>query len=286
MWRLVCLLLLLPLSTQAAVPAPDAAGAVFNGATATNSVTVSITTNGANRVVIVHVRPVDSTAPAATVTSVSDGSGLTWKKRWAVANTMAACFSGNACYSDSEVWWACAAAQQTNDTVTANLSKTVNEVMIMGVSYFNTVSCTAPWDANSGLPTILSNTSGVDSSMIISGINTNSTESALMMFSGLSVNPVGPTTGCINGTGLSDVIEHATCFTAGGCNVDYNWITDTSFSQSSCAAAASVAAVSSLCGHTVVTHAWEMVMDALAGDVPTCGGGGGVTVTPQVEVNE
>jgi hypothetical protein len=279
---------LLALAAQAATPVLDAQGVFYNGAKSTNSLALTMSTTNTNRVIVVQVRPVDGTAPSATVTTMTDVAGFTWHRRSGFSGAMANCFSGNTCFSDDEVWWTCATSTLTNDVITITLSKTVNEVMAAGYGVSGTNSCASPWDANPGLPLVINNTTSLDSPMATAFSPPYSPHALLLMLQGQSVN-FGPTTGCLNGSILSTDTVHNTCFTVGGCNVDYNWLTNADWAFGGCGASpSSLTAISSICGHTTTNHAWELIVDALAGDATTsCGpGGGSAVVTPQVEVNE
>lgn len=81
-----------------------------------SSTNFNISTSGKNRIIgflLYHEK--GSNAAASTVSTVTDTSGLTWNKRKQFGYN-----DGNG--GDIELWWASAASQLTNDTVTVTLT--------------------------------------------------------------------------------------------------------------------------------------------------------------------
>lgn len=122
------------------------ASATFS--TATNGA-VSITTAGANEVLVVcfYAEQSDAGAPSGiSVSSVSDTAGLTWAKRKALP------WQGNDSRRNAlEVWWALKpTAGATTITVTANV--TIDDACLGVVALKSLYNPASPWDTDASLP--------------------------------------------------------------------------------------------------------------------------------------
>jgi hypothetical protein len=131
-------------------PALD--GSVVSGQwSSTNSVsTGALSTSHANDVVVLAVSAgTASTSGAATVSSVSDTSGLTWTRQARVTGAGSA--SGE--YGGAELWYAIAPSALSGDkvTITYSSSNAVDDgdYYLFGLSGANTIT---PFDPNSSLP--------------------------------------------------------------------------------------------------------------------------------------
>ena len=103
-----------------------------------NSCSVSLTTSGTNEVIFFSIT---DSAGGLSVTSVTDGAGLTWHARQSQVS------SGN---EDVFTYYAIAVNALSSDSITANLSGNANpniRLMVLGVSGANTAS---PFDPNLG----------------------------------------------------------------------------------------------------------------------------------------
>jgi hypothetical protein len=122
------------------------ASATFS--TATNGA-VSITTVGANEVLVVcfYAGQTNAGAPSGiSVSSVSDTAGLTWAKRAALPWQR-----GDTRRNAIEVWWALKpTAGATTITVTANV--TIDGACLGVVALKNLYNPASPWDTNASLP--------------------------------------------------------------------------------------------------------------------------------------
>lgn len=130
------------------------AGTTFSTA---NSGAVSITTAGANEVLVVSLAAEQSSAGAPSgisVSSVSDTAALTWTKRKALPFTD----SGGRKFA-LEVWWAKKpTAGATTITVTTNV--TIDDACLAVVALKSLLDPDAPWDLDASLPGQYTNATG------------------------------------------------------------------------------------------------------------------------------
>ncbi len=124
--------------------------------------TALLTTTQSNDVIIANV----GIADAGSVSSISDGSSLTWHQR--IVKAFTSVYSGGTHNEDVEEWYANAANSLSSDNITFHLTGTsgVTTCAFYGVhgAYVNT-----PFDPNPGVPqSASSNTASTSGSVIIS----------------------------------------------------------------------------------------------------------------------
>lgn len=149
------------------------------GGSALTSISTSITTTNTNDILVAFTQTAMLTAAgsAATVTSMSDANTLTWARVPGFQFSIHSGATGTP-WLNIELWWALAAATQTANSVTANLSASVDDVnlFVFGVNGANTSS---PWDSSGSFSnSLLTNTSSIPS---ISGVSTTYDKTMLIM---------------------------------------------------------------------------------------------------------
>lgn len=141
-------------------------GSTSGAATATVVTSSALVTTGTNDVIVALIAISDGTN-ARTVSSVS-GGGLTWAKRSGISGT-----NSSFAHGDLEVWYA-TTTSTFNSTVTANLSGTAEEIVIVAFAASG-ANTTTPFDVNASLPATNSNLTGTasDPAATISTTNAN-----------------------------------------------------------------------------------------------------------------
>jgi hypothetical protein len=126
--------------------------------------TVTLTTSNANDIIVVVVQAVSFTG-SPSVTSITDGAGLTWHLRKQFQFTPG--FPGANGYSDTEVWWAKSTGTLSGDTITVNLNAT-NNTALTAFGLHGAASLVAPFDTNAALPATGSNQSNTSPTVTVS----------------------------------------------------------------------------------------------------------------------
>lgn len=151
----------------------NAAGA--NGGS--TSRTISMTTYGGNRIVILEIGCCAGSSLANTgVSSISDTAGLTWHKHAQVQSS-----DNSGASNNLEVWWAAASSQLTNDTITITYLSSVHTNMVNAFAVANVASLSTPWDTNGSLPGTYDNTSG-SSGTPTASISTTAAQTLVLCF--------------------------------------------------------------------------------------------------------
>ena len=122
---------------------------VTNGATNTTTGTVTFTA-AANRVAVLYIGIEQN--PAVVVNTVTSPH-LTWTRRAQAGPTQ-----GDRAKDEIEVWWATVSAAVTSEVVTVTASATFDNISLGLVVVQNVGDITNPWDPNSSLPSISTNT--------------------------------------------------------------------------------------------------------------------------------
>lgn len=139
-----------------------------------SSATVALNTSGINRILVLFVHT--DAATRRSVTSVSGGSGLTWAlytaKDWDSEDTTNH-------KQRLEIWWAYAAAQQTSQTITVNLSGNSNgpDLAVGAITGVDPSRYTGPFDADPSEPAFASNPSSTFADAIVT-FSTHDTHTA------------------------------------------------------------------------------------------------------------
>jgi len=217
-----------------------------------SSGTVALTTSLTDDVVVLMVAGEKTTAGAFQVSSVADGSGLTWALRQRLQIT-----GGRHTNPQFlEIWWAHAPTALSAVTITATLSAAVDNgsILAFGVNGANT---STPWDANASLPKTNSDVTGTNTTPSASGVSTTATNTMLLAVwsnSNAGTATAGPPTGFTE-------IE----FPQNSGGTDWSWME---------AAYEVVASAQSSVAETftVARADWGMIVDAI---VAAGGGGGG-----------
>jgi hypothetical protein len=154
-------------------------------ATAVTSVSAAITTTNANDIILAFVHAgALGTGGAATVTSVT-AAGLTFTRR-------ASDYRGStAPWNTVELWWAPATAALTAKSVTATLSRTIDDCSIQLVAVSGCGSMSNPFDVNGSLPAVTGNISTGSTAQTVS---TSTAVTMLLAFFG-SFNGTNETLG-------------------------------------------------------------------------------------------
>jgi hypothetical protein len=231
------------LAVDAATPAT---GSVSTGTT----ISLSISTSGTNRLVVVEGHSERTVGQGSHATMSVSGGGLTWHARSQVVLDNAGV---PAAYNDVEVWWAYAPTALTAAAITVTFSATVDGGTAVG-SAVSGGPCTfaSPWDANGSLPATATSVS--TSTLSVPGVSTTTANSMII-----------GVTGSATATGI--VFVATSPFTMIG-NAAVNATTNasgTGIEQDVVAATQSAITVPMQNGGTV--NSWQMIADAI---VDTC----------------
>jgi hypothetical protein len=205
-----------PLATLFALPLKaEAAISLHNSATGQSSdpaTTVSATlTAAAGEIVIVEVNNEVVSGAVKTVTGISDGTTNVYTRRFSASQAPEP-FAGAS--EEFEVWWAYVANPLTAATITATLSGTIDDAVIITAGYqgfTGTAYQTNPWDTNASLPKTAQ--SAAVSFASVSGVSTNSTAGTLIAGLGSldSQTPGDPTgfslVGQLKNTGATNEVQ-------------------------------------------------------------------------------
>jgi hypothetical protein len=150
---------------------------------ATTSTTLTISTTGTNRIILVFVAT-ETITTARTVSSVS-ASGLTFAKRSGLGYT-----SNTGGYlGNMECWWAYAAAQQTNLVITVTISGACDSGCAAACAIAGVTNTTAPWDPNVSLPATNVNNTTTANTSSATGITTRFDNTIDLFLWSSGVNP-------------------------------------------------------------------------------------------------
>lgn len=214
-----------------------------------SSGTVTITTSGADRIIVLMSHMEGNTRP--TITAVSDVAGLTWHKRVAIQYDSS--LSAPLCLQNLEVWWAYAHATLTADTVSVTFSTTVDDatLVVFGVSGVDSSRFSAPWDSNAAVPATASNPTATNT-------NAQTTYSTTSIASlGLAVWAEGVANNGNAATAPSGWTSLRTQINTGA----------TYLSKQSSFFIVNAAAQTGVTVNMGSTHGWGIVVDAISGDV-------------------
>ena len=148
------------------------------------SPSITLTTAAPNDIIV--VQEVNATgfggAPAATISSISDTAGLTWRQRTATSTPDIDGYSYDVAFN-TEVWWAYAPSPLSSDTITATMTGNTADIDCIGLAAFgvNGANTSNPWDTNTSLPAAVIND---DNNAIpsVSPISTNAADTMLLGF--------------------------------------------------------------------------------------------------------
>lgn len=174
-----------------------ATGPTISGGARTSSFTTvtGIKTGGADRILLALIGYNSDTnggGAARTITSVTDGLGLTWTKRKAIAWNFVN--SGFTIFEGLELWWAHAPTTiVTPDAVTVNFSGVADNVAVQLIAVSGVASFTAPFDANGGLPVSNIDNSGSTTtpSATVSTSQSHDLHLMLVLHAGLTTQAAG-----------------------------------------------------------------------------------------------
>lgn len=164
---LILAALLLPAQAWAALALDGHATGSAN--TNKTSATATLTTTQTNDVVIACVGVNSVSTTAVTVSTITDGAGLTWTKRSSVGGA-----DSNSHYDDLECWWAASSGSLTSDVITVTTTASTDTIAIyaFGISGANTSS---PFDTNASLPKAGTNLTATSTNPTVSAFSTTST---------------------------------------------------------------------------------------------------------------
>lgn len=157
-----------------------------NTGSSSGSSTVAATLSASiGEIIVVVVNNEDVSGAVKTVTGISDGTGNVYAKRFSATQTGASepRFGASEGF---EVWWAYAANALSTSTITATLSASTDDAVIIVAGYqgfTGTAYQTAPWDTDASLPKTAQGTSG-STTATASGISTTSTAGILLAGAG------------------------------------------------------------------------------------------------------
>src|SRR5665213_2532552 len=177
-------------------------GAAHSGFNSGASGSVAVTTNGADRIIILVL---GNEAALSQTFNAPTASGLTFQKR-----------SGQTWVSqpgtfmaDQEVWWAYASAQLTAESIAVTTTGIIDNcsIGVFAVSGVDPSRFGNPWDTNGSLPAYASNPTNTNNVPVVSGISTDESN-CLLLFLGNSTNGTG-----INGSGAQSGFTRIDSFT-------------------------------------------------------------------------
>jgi hypothetical protein len=153
--------------------------AVEGGANAGSSFnlnpTVSITTSGTDRIIVVFIGA-NRSPDTVSVLSVT-ASGLTFTRRYTTV------YNPTGRPQLVEFWWAYAAAQQTGTTITVAFDTLAPSDCVVSVAAFSGANLVSPFDPNGGLPTVQNQVgAGGTTTPTVSGVSTSNANTMLILF--------------------------------------------------------------------------------------------------------
>src|ERR1035437_5433989 len=156
-----------------------AAAADFGGGA--SSASISVTTGGPNRVIIVHVSTENNGTPERTVTGVA-AAGLTFYLRKTLA-------VGGGYGVGVETWWANSAAQQTGLSITVTMSGAIDSGTLGVLAVSGVQNPSSPWDSDISLPATNVDT-GSWTPVQVPNVSTASPDSIVFGFYGSEVGSI------------------------------------------------------------------------------------------------
>lgn len=214
----------------------------------TTPMTAAMTSIPAGSVIVAQIYAATKVSGTyATVTGVTDTSGLTWQRRGGIKT--ATC--GN-----MEIWWAYTAAAIASDTISIGLTGTYDDACVV-VCTFTGCNTTNPWDSNPTLPAFVAATSGTAAS--ISGISTTNPDDTLLC------------TAATNGSSSAylNYVPSGFTFTAKASNVGgSNYALEGNGYEQVSAKQSGITVTWSATLNTAVSDTWPMYVDALTADAP------------------
>jgi hypothetical protein len=170
-------------ATSGTAPVPDGSPATGrdSGTTSVPTNVALLTTSNANDILVAFIynNRTSGQGSAITVSSVTDNNTLTWAKAPGSSFSFQSAAPGTP-FIDVEIWWALAAAAQTNNTVTATFAATMDNAAIIVQAFTGCGNLSAPWDVNGSLPATAN--SGTAGAPAITGISTTAAGTALLAF--------------------------------------------------------------------------------------------------------
>lgn len=214
-------------------------------------------------IVVLQAAQEKTTGAVATVSSISDGTGNVYAKRFSASQAPTPTFNAS---QGHEVWWTYVANTLTAASITVTLSGAIDDATILVAGYqgfTGTAYQTNPWDTNASLPATAQSTG--TSLPTLSGVSTDSTAGMLLMgMSSVPTNAVpDPPVGFTALTG-SPVLNNGAVLAMQG------QFADLAYSSAQSAASFTMQGVSA--------NGWIFYVDALT--IPA--GGGGDTLMPQI----
>lgn len=184
----------------------SAVNATVNGGVG-QTVSASISTSGADRIIVALIQITDPTTgdPGTTISGIADGQSLTWHKRAHISqNYLSRGVS-------METWWAHAPSSLSSDSVIVTAAGSTTPEMALTLFAVSGANVTAPWDGAGGLPFTMSGfSSGGSVERVPVGIHTTiNTDSTLFVFVGTNNNITGSSALSSPWTKLTDVQDGA-----------------------------------------------------------------------------
>lgn len=169
--------------------------ALNNSASGTTTIAATLTAS-IGEIVVVKVTNEAVSGAVKTVSTVSDGTANVYHKRFSATQVPEPGFGASEGF---EIWWAYAANALVAATITATMSGTFDDAVMIVAGYqgfTGTAYQIVPWDINISLPATAQDNTASITTPTVSGVSTTSTAGMLLAgyattFNGFPAAPTG-----------------------------------------------------------------------------------------------